>query len=294
MILVFGSGGQLGTDILGRARALDVPCVGLTRESADIADAETVGRAMRQHRPAIVINAASYTAVDRAESEPAAAMRANAEGPGVIARECQQLGATLIHISTDFVFDGTSSRPYREDDQIAPLGVYGDSKARGEEAVRQACHRHLIFRTAWLFGTHGSNFLKTIVRLAGERDEIPMVEDQLGSPTSTADLAEAIFAAVAVLPGDDTIHGTYHVAGSGQASRYQFAQSVVDAQERFTGRKLRLAPITSADYPMPARRPANSTLDSTKFAERFGYRLADWPVAVQRTVQELFEMRGAT
>lgn len=292
MMLVFGGGGQLGTELVLQAGAAKLPCIGLPRQAADITDAAAVDAAIREYRPSLVVNAASYNAVDKAESEPAAAMRVNALGPEILAGACREPDIPLIHLSTNFVFDGALSRPYREDDPVAPLGVYGLSKARGEEAVRRGCRRHLVLRTAWLFGIHGSNFLKTVVRLAGESDEIRMVTDQVGSPTSTADLAQAILIAAEALSRGEARYGTYHVAGTGEASRYDFARAIVAAQEPYTGRAPRVVPIATADYPAAAKRPPYAVLDSTRFFSTFGFRPSPWQVAVKRAVKALFATKA--
>jgi dTDP-4-dehydrorhamnose reductase len=288
MMLVFGSRGQLGTELMHRAQSAKIPYAGFSHQSVDIADKAAVATAIREHRASLVVNAAAYNAVDKAETEPEAAMHVNAEGPSILAEACRNAGIPLIHISTDFVFDGASPLPYREDDPIGPLNAYGRGKAAGEEAIRLACPRHLILRTAWLFGIHGSNFLKTILSLAAERDEIRVVADQFGSPTCTADLAQAILVAAAALSRGDDRYGTYHVAGSGRASRYDFAEAIVAAQRSFTGRNPRLVAITSADYPTAARRPSDAALDSAKFQSTFGFRPAHWRLAASRTVHDLF------
>jgi dTDP-4-dehydrorhamnose reductase len=236
----------------------------------------------------VIINAAAYNAVDRAEREAEAAMRVNARGPAVVATACAAAGAALFQVSSDYVFDGKKTGAYREDDPIAPLGAYGRSKAAGEEAVRQACPTHLIVRTAWVFGVHGANFVKTMVRLAAERDHLDVVADQRGSPTWTFDLARALLAAARLVAGGERPWGTYHFAGSGETTRHGMACRIVAAQRPFTGRSPRVNAIASADYPTPAARPANSVLDSAKFARTFGVRAADWRDAVDRTVAGLF------
>lgn len=287
MILVFGGSGQLGTDLAQRAGDKGVPLIALDRQAGDVAREQAVRAAIATHHPSLVVNAAAYTNVDKAESQPAEAAKVNVEGARLVAAACQAAGVPLIHISTDFVFDGAAARPYREDDPVAPLGVYGRTKADGEDAVRQACARHLILRTAWLFGTQRANFLKTVLRLAREKDEIRMVADQSGSPTATADLAEAILVADKAIGAGDVPWGTYHVAGAGTASRFDFARYIVEAQHPFTGRTPRMIAITSAEYPTPARRPKDTTLDSSKFASAFGFRAPDWRIAVDRAVAAL-------
>ena len=261
----------------------------LRKQEADIANDATVAASLAAHRPTIVVNAAAYNQVDKAEADRAGAMRTNAAGPGVIAAACARAGVPMIHVSTDYVFDGTAGRPYRENDECNPLGAYGLSKALGEDAVRSACPEHLILRTAWLFGAFGDNFLKTVIRLAGERSELRMVGDQRGSPTSTEDLARAILVAAPAMARGDAPWGTYHVAGSGVASRYEFADHIVEAQAPFTGLRPKVVEVASSEFPTPARRPANSVLDSSRFADVFGFSARRWPTAVDATVAYLFK-----
>lgn len=287
MILVFGGGGQLGQELAAKAREGRPPLVALERSQADIAEPGSVEAAIVANRPSIVVNAAAYNLVDKAESDPETAMRTNVRGPAVLAAAAAKAGIPFIHVSTDFVFDGTKTGSYREDDACSPLGVYGLSKMRGEEAVRAGCHQHLILRTAWLFGVYGTNFVKTVLRLAGEKPELAMVEDQRGSPTSTADLADAIGVALRAAAEGAAPWGTYHVAGAGEASRYEFACHIVAAQAPFTGHAPRIKPVSAAAFQTAAKRPANAVLDSSKFARAFGYRCADWRIAVDRTVAAL-------
>jgi dTDP-4-dehydrorhamnose reductase len=286
VILVFGAGGQLGQEILARAAARSIPVLGVTHQQADIADPAGVGRAIGAARPSIVVNAAAYNAVDRAEREPEAAFRVNADGPGVLARACSRSGLALVHISTDYVF-GARPGPHAEQDATAPLNAYGRSKKAGEEAVRVACRQHLILRTAWLFGSYGTNFLKTYLRLAATQDELRIVADQWGSPTWTGDLADAIFSAAEACATGDERWGTYHVAGSAPASRFELAAHIVHVQAALTGRRPAVVPISAAQYSAPAPRPSNSVLDSSKFAASFGLRPGDWRTAVDRLVPQL-------
>lgn len=193
----------------------------------------------------------------------------------------------MIHISTDYVFDGSKPSAYREDDPISPLGVYGRSKVAGEDAVRQALDRHLILRTSWVYGAHGTNFLKTMLRLARERSELRVVADQRGCPTATIDIADAILSIAPVLAGGAPVFGTYHFAGSGVTTWHGFAIAIVKAQAAFTGRRPEVVPISTSEYPTVARRPANSELDSTRFASTFGLRAADWQERTRAIVSAL-------
>ncbi len=275
-ILAFGGDGQLGRELAGYARQRGIALRTLNRAEADIADANAVSRAISSASPSIVVNAAAYTKVDRAEAEPEEALRANAAGPGILARACATAHLPLVHISTDYVFDGTKSSAYFEDDPIAPLGVYGRSKAEGETAVRKALEHHVILRTSWLYGAYGTNFLKTVLRLARERDELRIVADQRGCPTGTADIAEAIISIAPRLVQRAPVWGTYHFAGKGVTTWHGFACEIVDAQAKVTQRRPVVTPITTAEYPTSARRPANSELDCLRFAKIFGFTAMDW------------------
>ena len=292
MILVFGGAGQLGRELVQLAAAGGIPLTALARAEADISDADAVARALRDHRATVVVNGAAYNAVDRAESERAAAALANAVGPAILAQACAAARVPLVHISTDYVFDGKKDGAYRETDPINPLSVYARSKADGEKAVRRLWPHHIIIRTAWLFGVHGGNFLKTMLRLAAERDELTVVADQTGSPTPSEDLARGILLAVRSIESGGGLWGTYHLAGTGAATRHAFAERIVAAQRPFSGRAPRVTPIASADFPTPARRPRNSALDSSKFAAAFGFRARDWREAVDQTVAALFAAKA--
>jgi dTDP-4-dehydrorhamnose reductase len=261
--------------------------VALPHAEADIADRAAVEAAITRHKPTLVVNAAAYTKVDLAETEVEAARRGNETGPAVLARACAAAGVPLVHISTDYVFDGTKSGAYRESDPIAPLGVYGRTKAAGEAAVRAALPQHIILRTAWVYGEFGANFLKTMLRLAATRDELRVVADQRGCPTSTRDLAEAILALAPRMIAREPVFGTYHFAGTGVTTWHGFASRIVAAQAPLTGRKPPVVPITTAEYPTPARRPANSELDCGLFAETFGFRARRWEDESDATVRAL-------
>jgi len=287
MILVLGSNGQLGRELLGLSRIAGLAMAGLPRQEADIADAEAVARALDAHRPTLVVNAGAYTKVDLAEQEPDKAWHANALGPEVLAKACAAAGIPLVHVSTDYVFDGTKDGAYREDDPIAPLGVYGRSKAAGEAAIRAHLPAHVILRTSWVYGVHGANFLKTMLRLAAERDELRVVADQRGCPTSTLDLARAILAVAGHLRQGGTAHGTYHFAGQEATTWHGFAARIVEGQAAVTGRSPTVTPIRTEHYPTPARRPANSELDSGLFARTFGFTARPWQEATDDAVARL-------
>ncbi|GLK72251.1 dTDP-4-dehydrorhamnose reductase [Ancylobacter dichloromethanicus] len=286
-LLLLGAGGQLGREIAATALGTGVELVALDRAGLDITDAAALGRALATSRPEVVINAAAYTAVDRAESEPERAHLINAVAPGLIAAACAQAGAALIHLSTDYVFDGTRQGAYVETDPVAPLGVYGVSKEAGERAVREGLARHLIVRTSWVYGIHGANFLKTMLRLAAERDRLTIVADQRGCPTATIDLAEGLLAAAGPLAAGTLAPGTYHLAGTGATTWFDFAGAILARAGAHTGRQPEIVPITTADYPTPARRPANSELSSALFAQAAGFRAAPWQQRVVEVVDQL-------
>jgi dTDP-4-dehydrorhamnose reductase len=276
VIVVFGGNGQLGQELARTAANQNLPLAALSRSQADITDAAAVAAALATHRPAFVVNAAAYTKVDAAESDAAAAAAVNADGAAIIARACADAGVPLLHISTDYVFDGKKRGPYLESDPIAPLSVYGRTKAAGEAAVRDILRHHIILRTAWVYGEFGHNFLKTIVRLAKERDELRIVADQHGSPTSTRQLATAILGIGSRLAAGADLWGTYHFTGAGTTTWHGFATAIVAAQAPLTGRAPKVTAITTAEYPTPAPRPANSALDCGRFERAFAFRRRPW------------------
>ena len=273
-ILLTGCAGQLGRE-LKRSLCCLGDVIACDRQEFDLADPDALRDAVRDAAPAVIVNAAAHTAVDKAESEPELAMAINAIAPGVLAEEAKRLGALLIHYSTDYVFDGTKPAPYTEDDSPAPLSVYGRSKREGELAIAAADGRHLIFRTSWVYGLHGANFMKTMLRLGKERDELRVVGDQIGAPTWSRHLADATALIVA---RRDATQGLYHLAAAGETSWHGYAEAIF-AEARRAG-LLNKSPvvhrITSADYPLPAARPANSRLDCSRFRRDFDLTLPDW------------------
>lgn len=285
-LLVFGAGGQVGRELtLGQTPA-GVQVDGVNHDDADITDAGAVSRAVLRYTPDVIVNAAAYTAVDKAESDPDRAFAVNENGPRILARAARDAGAVLIHLSTDYVFDGRKSQPYLEDDAVAPASVYGRSKAAGEQAVREACPRHLILRTAWVYAAHGQNFLRTMLRLARERDLVRVVADQHGTPTAAADIAQAIFALAPKLGGDAEF-GTFHLTNSGRTTWHGFAEAIfADLKERGLPAP-RVEAITTAEYPTPATRPAMSVLDGSKLERSYGLRLRPWQTALRDTVDAL-------
>ena len=287
MILVFGGTGQLGRELFRAAAERHVALQALARTEADIADAAAVAAALKRWQPDLVVNAAAYTNVDGAESHEAEARRANELGPAVLAAACAEAGIALVHISTDYVFDGSKDGAYRESDAVHPINAYGRGKATGEEAVRRTLDRHVILRTAWLYSEFGRNFLKTILQLAQTRDELRVVADQHGSPTSARELAEAILHIAPHLIAEPRLAGTYHFTADGATSWHGFAGCIVAAAAPITGRNPRVTAIATADYPTPAKRPANSRLDCSLFVETFGLKPRPWREAVQATTRAL-------
>ena len=288
-IFLTGGEGQLGTELIAQAAAHGMDVLAPPLAKMDLTRPEQIDAFWDDFQPEAVINAAAYTAVDRAESEADLAFAVNAQAPAFMARRCAREGIPLIHISTDYVFDGRKGTPYLEEDPVMPLGVYGRSKAEGEAAVRRALGPHLIVRTAWLYSAHGVNFVKTVMRLVAERDELRIVDDQLGCPTCAADLADALLRIASRLkPGNEIPWGTYHYCGSGVTSWCGLARHVLETLvSRGRIRSFRLMPISSAEYPTPARRPPYSVLDCRRIESAFGIRRPPWPQSVKKTVDRL-------
>lgn len=291
-ILVVGASGQVGHELMRTTEALG-HVTGVAREQLDLADAARIRACLDQVKPDLVINAAAYTAVDAAEQDEARAMAINADAPGVMAEECRRLGAILVHYSTDYVFDGSKTTPYVETDTPAPLSAYGRSKLAGERAIAQADCAHIIFRTSWVYGVRGKNFLLTMLRLIGERDEIRVVADQHGAPTWSRTIAGMTSLALArgargVVDLDwwRQHSGIYHLTAAGETSWAGFAGAIADLAP--LPRKARVIPITTAEYPTPARRPANSRLAMEKLESTFGIAAPDWHAALGRCLADKF------
>ncbi|MFN7178273.1 dTDP-4-dehydrorhamnose reductase [Hyphomonas sp.] len=284
-ILVIGRQGQLAQSLAAAGRA-DVVCVG--RPEADLTDAASLARVVERVQPKAVINAAAYTFVDKAESEAAACYAANRDGPAELARLCAARGIVLIHISTDMVFDGEKAGPYHPDDLPAPLSVYGQSKLDGERAVAQACPHSLIVRVQWVFSEHAGNFVRTMLTLAQTRDEVTVVNDQLGYPTYCPDLAAGLLkmADSAVQPGFAK-WGIYHLAGTEATDRARMAEAIFAESAMMDGPVARVKGVPTADYPTPAKRPLNARLESLKAFDTFGIRMPDWRAGLKRSVRVL-------
>ena len=290
-LLLLGGNGQVGRE-LRRSLAPLGELVVATREggagdaAADFDAPESLAALVAGSAPDVVVNAAAYTAVDQAETDREAAFRVNAEAPAALARACAGRGALLVHYSTDYVFDGNATRPYREDDRTAPLGVYGESKLAGEAAIRDSGARHAILRTAWVYAAHGRNFLRTMLRLAGERDALRVVADQVGAPTPASWIADAT---AAMLRQGIEDGGTWHVVADGETSWHGFASAIMReaVAAGLLARAPSVLPIGTADYPTPARRPAYSVLDTARLQRDFGLRPPGWETGLRATLREL-------
>ncbi len=292
-LAVTGTSGQVVRALIERAPA-GVMVVALGRPAIDLADPAGIAPALAAIGADAVVNAAAYTAVDKAETDRDAAFAINAAGAGAVAAAARTLGLPLIHISTDYVFDGTKRAPYVETDRPAPTGVYGASKLAGEVAVTAAHPDAVIARTAWVYSPFGANFVKTMLRLAATRDELGVVADQVGNPTSALDIADAVLAIAANLlarPDDPTLRGVFHMTGSGEASWADFAAQVFAASVARGGPVARVKPIATTEYPTPARRPANSRLDCSRLAAAHGVRLPDWRVSAEAVVARLLTVQ---
>ncbi len=276
-IAVTGSKGQVATSLVERARS-QAEVVALGRPAFDLTDRAAVLAGLEAARPDVIVNAAAYTAVDKAETEEEAATRVNGEGAGHAAEAAARLGVPLLHLSTDYVFDGALNRAYREDDPTAPAGAYGRSKLVGEQQVAQRCENRVILRTAWVYSPFGANFVRTMLRLNEARDEVGVVADQRGNPTSALDIADALIAIAATVKDDKSpgLRGVFNMTGSGEATWADFAEAIFQEAAAHGRRLTRVKRIATADYPTPARRPANSRLDNEKLSRVYGLRLPEW------------------
>jgi len=291
-VLVVGAKGQLGHDMLKKLSARGLNFTAVDVDELDITDPVAVDRAIFADPPSVVINTAAYTAVDKAETEPDLAFAVNRDGCAHLAAACAKSGIPLIHISTDYVFDGTQKNPYREDDPVSPIGVYGRSKAAGDEAIRYLLDEHFIIRTAWLYGQYGHNFVKTILKLGRSHEEIRVVNDQYGCPTNAADLADAISAmALKCVKGRNLTWGTYHYCGEGSTTWHGFATSIIEmAREHESLRVQQVVPIPTEAYPTPAKRPKNSVLDCSRIQEAFGIYPVRWQISLKEVIQRYYNI----
>jgi dTDP-4-dehydrorhamnose reductase len=293
-ILITGKNGQVGWELqrslasFGHLHAIDA-------DEMDLADPDAIRRVVRDLRPDIIVNPAAYTAVDKAEGDPDLAMAVNGIAPGVFAEEAKNLGAILVHYSTDYVFDGDKSSPYTEDDAPNPQSVYGRTKLAGELAVRKSGCKHLILRTSWVYGVHGGNFVKTILRLAKERDELRIVADQFGAPTWARDLAQSTASALACWQEKnwhDSLGGLYHLTAAGRTNWHEFAEEIVRLARKYdatlAAKPLGIRAIATHEYPVPARRPVNSVLANGKIRDAFGISMPAWQDSLAECVRLIY------
>lgn len=293
-ILLFGKGGQVGWELqrslapLGELVAVDFDSTDLC---GDFSRPEGLAETVDRVRPDVIVNAAAHTAVDKAESEPGLATAINATAPGVLAREAEKLGAWFVHYSTDYVFDGSGTKPWTETDATGPLSVYGRTKLEGEQAVRAACPRHLILRTSWVYAARGGNFAKTMLRLARERDRLTVIDDQTGAPTGADLLADITAHALRACMAQPAKAGLYHAAAAGETTWHGYARFVLAHAQR-AGQVLKagpgqVEPVPTTAFPTPARRPHNSRLDTSRLRAAFGLGLPHWEQGVARMLQEI-------
>jgi len=294
-ILLLGKNGQVGWELqralapLGEVIALDFDSPGPLR--ADFSNPESLAATVQAVAPQIIVNAAAHTAVDKAESEPEFARALNATSPAVLAREAAKLGAWLMHYSTDYVFDGSGSAPWREDSPTGPLSVYGVTKLEGEQAIRASGCRHLIFRTSWVYAARGGNFAKTMLKLAKERDKLNVIDDQIGSPTGADLLADLTAHALRSASAEPELAGTYHAVAAGETSWHEYARHVIEFA-RGAGQPIKVAPdailaVPTSAFPTPARRPGNSRMNTGKLRDAFGLTLPTWQTGVERMLTEV-------
>lgn len=276
-LLVTGAGGMTGAEVVRQARARGWECAAFDRADLDITDASAVEAAVTSEKPDAIVNAAAWTAVDAAEGAPAEVMSVNSAGAGNVAQSASRHDAAMIHISTDYVFDGTATRAYEPNDGVGPVNVYGESKLAGEMAVRDECPRHVIIRTSWIYSHEGKNFVRTMLRAASERDELRIVNDQHGCPTAAADLALALLCVAGTMAGDVAVTGTFHFSNSGITTWYEFAKAIFEIRG---GIAPRITPVSSSQFPTTARRPAWSVLDTASFEHVFGLTPRPWRAAL--------------
>ncbi|NVZ72976.1 dTDP-4-dehydrorhamnose reductase [Pseudomonas costantinii] len=295
-ILLLGKNGQVGWELqrslapLGQVLALDSKSQDYC---GDLNDLQGLAATVQRFAPDVIVNAAAYTAVDKAESEPAQALRVNAEAPGVLAAEARKLNALLVHYSTDYVFAGDGDTPWQESDPVGPLSVYGTTKLQGERAIQDSGCAHLIFRTSWVYAARGNNFAKTMLRLATERDSLNVIDDQFGTPTGADLLADVTAHAIRAMHSNPRLEGIYHLAAAGETTWHRYARFVLE-QAQAAGVPLKVAPasvgaIATAAYPTPAKRPGNSRLNTQKLQNAFSLRLPEWQSGVALMLIEILE-----
>lgn len=292
-ILLTGINGQLGWE-LHRSLSTLGEVIACDRHQLDLGSEDAIRNTLRRIQPNLIVNPAAYTAVDQAESDQDMAMQINTTAPAILAEEAKRLNAPLLHFSTDYVFDGKADRPYQEGDQTGPINVYGASKLAGEEAIRETGVPHLIFRTSWVYAARGKNFLLTMLKLMQERDSLSIVADQFGAPTWSRTIAEASTQALVQWlnpdnPAFQLQSGTYHLTSSGKTNWYEFAQTILQTSAQLADRRdhVTLSPIPTEEYPVPAARPRNSSLNLSKLEQAFQLRMPDWKLALQHCLRDL-------
>ena len=294
-ILITGGSGQLGRELLQEVQISGIEVLAPSHQQMDITDIEQVKKFINRHQPSCVVNAAAYTQVDNAEIDESLAFAVNKNGCTNLAQVCARNQIPLIHVSTDYVFDGQKREPYLESDPISPVGIYGRSKAAGETEIRSKLKFHIILRTSWLYGVYGQNFVKTMLKLAATKKNIRVVSDQYGSPTSAADLAKVILTIAERWHQKSAITwGTYHYCGQGIVSWYEFAEAIIQLSRRYgTVKTIRVVPITTADFPTKARRPAFSALDCNLIKKKFGISPKPWRKSLESTIHRLMKTTAA-
>ncbi|MBU1569124.1 MAG: dTDP-4-dehydrorhamnose reductase [Proteobacteria bacterium] len=294
-ILITGSEGQLGWELLRQAAFFNIEAIGLDLPYLDITVEPGITKVFKEHKPDILINAAAYTNVDKAETDEKACFAVNVNGPENLAAACRDIGIPMIHISTDYVFDGTNKTPYTENDPVSPANVYGRSKAEGENGVRNIIEKHIILRTSWLYGVHGHNFVKTILKLGKEKEVIGVVSDQFGSPTSAVDLAETVLTiAPRILNNYEiTTFGTYNYCGEGITSWHGFAEKIIEAAKQYSPvTTTQVKPLTTEDYPTKAKRPAFSALDCSLIRQKFGITPKAWQKSLEAVIGRIYSCKN--
>lgn len=288
--MLIGYEGQLGWDLVRKAENLAIPILPLDLPRFNITDFNAVEKWLNPKDISVVINVAAYTAVDRAEQESEQAFAVNRDGPSYLAERCAEIKVPLIHISTDYVFDGRKTGAYLESDPVCPLGVYGRSKAEGESEIRKCLREHIIIRTSWLYGVHGNNFVKTMLKLGRDKEIIRIVADQYGCPTYAADIADAIFLIAEQIEKNSDINwGTYHYCGKGETTWHGFDVAIFEIAKKYDSFTVKeLLPISTAEYPTPARRPENSVLDCTKIGKNFGIQPRPWRESLAEMIEALY------
>ena len=289
-VFILGAQGQVGKELVSLAEKSGFDTIAVGRSELDITMIKHVKSSIQLHKPDIVLNAAAYTDVDKAEEEQDIAYAINRDGAENLAAVCKEQNIPLIHISTDYVFDGTKSEAYSENDDVSPLGIYGMSKWQGEEAIRLKQPQHIILRVAWVFGAHGNNFVKTMLRLAKEKDQLNIVVDQFGGPSPAKSISKTLIFLVETYQKEKVLKwGTYHYCGAEKTSWYDFANEIfTQAKEKgLSDKDIKIKAIPSSEYPTPAKRPANSMLDCAKIKSAFGIELPSWKKALNEVLEEL-------